>query len=154
MKLVKLFIFPVVLSVLSGCDKDNDVYGKWSGTAHYQNSYSAIIGELPDPQKNQSSMPLEGTRSVKIIISESGCKIAFDLELDCIYDSAKKVIIIPSWRNEESEHDTGLMITNLNDTELNLKNEYTRYSFESLLKNEGIKYQMNGMETYVLKREK
>ncbi|MFT6310926.1 MAG: hypothetical protein ACJAQS_001292 [Porticoccus sp.] len=151
---LKLITFAACISALPGCAKDNPIYGSWSGKANYQNDYTAVIGKLPDPKKNRSSMPVKGSRSVKLNISKNECKIAFDLELDCIYKPDKNIIIIPSWRNDESVYDSGLMVTELSDSKLELRNEYTRTSRESLLEYEGIKFEMNGIDLYSLNKDK
>jgi len=156
MRLLKLFFYMVCFTSLPVLAANETVYGTWIGKANYQNSYTPMYGVMPDP-KYRSSMPLKGTRSVKLTISKGGCKISFGLDLNCIYVADKKIVVIPEWRDKASVYDSGLMIMKLTSSTLEIKNEYTRVygdaeNEQHARKTDSYKFEMKGSELYRLTR--
>ena len=138
--------------------QDVTIYGSWTGKADYSNSYAPIYGPMPDPKRNTSSMPLQGSRAVKLRVTEEGCEIEFDLVLECVYSPDKGTIVIPEWGGSGSVYDSGLMITRLGNSTLELANKYTRVygrarDEEHARRSDTYKYEMKGVERYLLSRD-
>lgn len=148
MKIVSLFIVIMSGTFLSACSGSDDVYGSWSGKSEGKNSYS-IIGEEPSEKvKKRRNLFPEYSRDVNISLSKGGCKIAFNSgePVECVYKEEENVIVIPLWRDKNSISDSGLMITKLDKTKMELVNEFTRKYTDNF----EYKYEMKGTEIYLL----
>lgn len=152
MNTVKLLFLIICFSVFSSCSKSDPIYGSWSGKANFENSYTLLHGEPRDPSKFPGSMPLKGDRTVELTLSKNGCEIVFNSEYDysteCIYAPERKTITIPDWRNSDSVYDSGLVILGLDDSILELKNEFIREYSDNTFGE--YKHEMNGVELYFL----
>lgn len=156
MKLIKILLSVIFIIVVSACSKSDPIYGAWSGKSEGDNSYVKINDESQDATKIPSKPPATYSRTVDLMLTNDTCKIVFDSNLDhpvdCLYKSDEKIIIIPSWRNKDSIYDSGLVITNLDETKLELENKFSRV-FKDYSKNYEIRYEMKGSEFYLLKKQ-
>jgi len=150
MKLLNLFILIMPSTFLSACSESDNIYGNWTGISKGTNSYSIIGEEPPERVRQRRKLSPEYSRDVKLILSKGDCKIAFnsDEAVDCIYKSDQKVIFIPLWNDKNSITDSGLMITKLDRTNLELVNEFTRKYTDNF----EYDYEMKGTEIYQLKK--
>ncbi len=147
---VSFFVAMMSITCLSACSESDNIYGSWSGKSEGKNSYSIIGDEPPEKVKRRRNLSPEYSRDVDLSLSKEGCKIAFnsDEPVDCIYNPKEKVIVIPLWRDKDSISDSGLVITKLDETTLELYNEFTRKYTDNFEYN----YEMKGTEVYILNK--
>ena len=140
----------IFIGLLSACSKGDPIYGSWTGKSSGNNSYTILGDEPPEKIKRRQNLPSKYSRDVNLSLTGDNCEIVFDSNfddpVDCVYMPEEKVIVIPLWRNGDSIYDSGLMITKLDEEELELVNKFTRIFTDNF----EYKHEMEGSEFYFL----